>query len=516
MLAPLPMSSDPHDNVFEFADYDGQVRDSCDVLVIGSGPAGAVAAKELAEAGRDVVLLEEGPPCGPQDYILEPGESMQRWFREGGARASRGNIYSATMQPIALGGGSVFNSAICARPPAWVFDKWAERCGTDDINLELLEPHFERVEAQLCIAPTPDEIQGQRNMLFKKGCDALGFSSEPCARNVKGCKGSAECLTGCRNGAKRSLDLTYIPAAIRAGARVYCSIRAERIKTDGRRATAVQGSIIEPFTGRKSGEMHIDAQMVVLAAGCMATPLILMRSGVGNGYVGKELQFHPGLAVMGMYTEPIDPWQGATQGYQSRQFLEQGMKFEVLWVPPQLLATRMPGVGHDYQEHLLRFGHYAPFDVIIVTEHSKASVNAKAGSWDPDLKFNFHQRDVDKLQKGTEILADICWASGAEAILPGLNGMPAMLHSKREADEAFSKYRMRAGDPVTASNHAFGSTRMSKNPKEGVVDQTGRCHDTDNVYVVDTGIFSGSPAVNPMHTCMALADYIAQGIIARQ
>ena len=514
MLAPLPTGRDPHQGVRELADYGRLLRDHCQVLVVGSGPGGAIVAKELAEAGRDVVLVEEGPPCGPQDFDLEPGRGMQRWFREGSGRAARGNLFAPTMQAIALGGGSVFNSAICVRPPAWVFDKWAERTGTGAITLAALRPHFERVEAQLGICPTPEEIQGPRNLLFKQGCDALGISCEPTARNVRGCRGSSECFSGCRNHAKQSLDVSYVPAALRAGARVYCSVRAERIVMRGRRAVGMRGHLVEPFTGRERGTVDIGAELVVLAAGCMATPLILRRSGIGNAQVGRNLQFHPGTAVMAMYPEPIAPWQGATQGFHSLQFLEEGLKLEVLWVPPSLLATRMPGVGQDYQRHLLRFGHIAPYDVFAVTEHSQASVHPRRGSWNPDIRFHFDQRDVDRLKRGVDILCDICWASGAEAILPGIHGLPEIVRSKQET-EALQRTRIRATDPIVASNHAFGTTRMSRLPADGVVDEHGRCHDADNVYVADTGIFPDSPAVNPMHVCMALADYIAAGISGR-
>lgn len=513
---PLPTATDPHEGVWEFGDYDGTLRERCEVLVVGSGPGGAVAAKELAEAGRDVILVEEGPPCGRQDFDLEPGRGMQRWFREGSARAARGNLLTPTMQPIALGGGSVFNSAICARPPAWVLDRWAEQTGSDALTATALAPHYERVEAQLSIGPTPDEVQGKRNMLFKQGCDALGMESEPTPRNVAGCRGSAECFSGCRNGAKKSLDVTYVPAAIRAGARVYTSIRAERVIADGRRATGMRGRIIEPFTLREGGPVRIDAQVVVLGAGCMATPVILLRSGIANsgGAVGRHLQFHPGIAVMAIYDEPIDPWAGATQGYHSLHHVREGMKLEVLWVPPGLLATRMPGVGLEYQRHLMRFGHLAPYDVIIQTTHSTGRVTTRPGSWHPDIRFHMDSRDVELLQRGAAILSDICWASGATAILPGINGMPELIASKSDA-EVLRRRKMKATDPIVASNHAFSSTRMSRRPTEGVVDVTGRCHDLDNVYVVDTGIFPDSPAVNPMHTCMALADYVARGIAAR-
>jgi len=509
-----PLSVDePHRGVKVFADYTGDIRDSCEVLVIGSGPGGAVVAKELAEAGRDVILLEEGPPFGATDFRQEAGESMHRTLREGGSRVTRGNAYLPTMQAIALGGGSLINSAICARSPDFVFDEWAAISGTTQLTRASLDPHYERVERFLFVEPTPMEVQGSRNLRFKMGCDALGISSEPTPRNVRGCKGSGECFTGCRNGAKRSTDASYVPAAIRVGARVYTSIRVEQVVMSGKKASGVRGRVIEPFTQREGHEVAIDAEVIVLAAGCMQTPVILQKSGVANasGYVGSELQLHPGLAIMAIYDEPIDPWKGAAQGYHSLHFLTEHIKLEVLWSPPAVLAARFPGFGHDYQRHLLSYNRMAPFDVIIAAQRSRGSVRARRGSVHPDIRFDFAREDVDLLQRGLGILSDICWASGARCILPGVHGVPELIETPEQAQILRNK-RFEARDLISAANHAFGTTRMSRRPEDGVVDEDGRCHDVENLYIADTGIFPGSPAVNPMLTCMALADRIAQGI----
>jgi choline dehydrogenase-like flavoprotein len=506
----------PHRGVCVFADYRGDIRDACDVVVIGSGPGGSVVAKELAEAGKDVILLEEGPPFGVKDFRQEPSEAFHRTLREGGMRAARGAVYMPTMQAIALGGGSLINSAICARSPAWVFDKWAARTGTGAITAERMRPHYERVERVLGVAPTALAVQGERNMRFKRGCDALGISNEPTHRNVRGCKGSGECFTGCRNNAKQSTDVAYVPLAVSRGARVYSSVRADVVVMNGRRAAGVRGRVVEPFTGRTGPSVDIAADVVVLAAGCMATPLILARSGIGasSGYVGRELQVHPGLAIMAIFPDPIDPWKGATQGYHSLHFLEEGMKLEVLWAPPAVLAARFPGFGHDFQQHLTTYNRMAPFDVIIAAERSRGTVRAKRGGLVPDIRFEIANEDVALLQRGLGVLSDICWAAGATAILPGLHGVPDLIRSKEEAEVLRSK-RLGPQDMMVAGNHAFGTTRMSRRASEGVVDETGRCHDVDNVYVADTGIFPGSPAVNPMLTCMALADMIASGIARR-
>ena len=514
-LAMLPTTTDPHDGVKAFADYRGDLHERCEVLVVGSGPGGAVVAKELAERGHDVILLEEGPPMGRREFKQEAGEAMQRLIRDGGSRASRGNIVTPTMQAIVLGGGSVINSAICARPPAWIFDKWAERTGTSITRADL-DPHFERVETFLGVAPTPAEVQGERNERFRRGCEAIGMSVEPIWRNVQGCKGSGECFTGCRNGAKKSTDVSYVPAAIRAGARVFTSIRVERVVAQGRRVKGIEGRIVEPLTNAVHGRVTFDADLVVLAAGCMATPVILQKSELctENRWVGKDLRFHPGLAMLAMYDAPIDPWKGATQGYHSLQYLEEGLKFEVLWSPPSVLATRMPGVGHSYQKHLLRYDHLAPFDVICAADRSSGEVSAKRGTMSPDIQYHFDQEDVDLMQKGLGILSDICWASGAEAILPGLHGIPEVIERKEDA-EVIRAHRLKASDTIAASNHAFCTTRMSPSARLGVVDESGRCHDLDNLYIADTGIFAASSGVNPMLLCMALADRVALGIHAR-
>lgn len=505
---------DPHAGVKVHADYAGPIRTGCDILVVGSGPGGAVVAKELAEAGRDVILVEEGPPFGAKDMRTDASQALRRLYREAGMRVMRGNVFTPTMQANALGGGSLVNSAISARAPGWALDKWADRWGLPNLSSGTLDPHYQSVENFLGIASTPTEVQGERNLLFKKGCDALGYSSEPTPRNVRACKGSGECFTGCRNGAKQSTDVSYVPAAIRAGARVLTSVRAEYLVMDGRRVRKVRGKVVAPFTGKESYDVEIDANVVVLAAGCMATPLILLKSGVGNesGQVGENLRAHPGLAVMGMFEHKVDPWHGATQGYHSLHFLKEGMKLEVLWAPPAILAVRLPGFGTEFKQHLMNFDHMAPFDVFIAGEHSRGSVKPKGHGWDPNIQFSLDPRDVKLMQRGVGILADICFAAGATAILPGIHGIPEVL--KKEDLHVLRENEIRGADTTVGATHVFGSTRMGANPKESVVNADGRCHDVENLYVSDTGIFPDSTAVNPMLTCMALAHRIAKGIAA--
>ncbi len=508
----LAAIDDPHAGVRRFSDYrDPELRDRCDVLVVGSGPGGAVAAKELAEAGLDVILLEEGPPIGPGDMRPEAGDTLRRLFREGGMRVARGNGYFPTMQAIGLGGGSLVNSAICCRVPRWILDQWAQDHRLPELADGGLDDDFDAVERFLGVTATDEAIQGERNLLFKRGCEALGIAAEPTPRNVQGCKGSGECFSGCRNGAKRSTDVSYVPAALRAGARVYTSLRAEQLVTEGRRVTGVRGRQVEPFSWREAGRFDIQAKKVVLAAGCMATPLLMIHAGLGGPHVGRHLKGHPGLAVYGLYPHKVEPWKGATQGYQSLAFLREGIKLEVLWAPPALLAIRFPGFGDEFKGHLLAFERMAPFDVIVCAKHSGGYVRPQGKSMEPDIRFDLDPRDVSALQRGLCLLTDISWAAGAEAVQPGVHGVPAVL-TRAMGTAPLRNASLRATDFTVGMNHVFGTARMGGDARENVVDSWGKVHGAEGLYVCDTSVFPASPHVNPMLTCMALARRTARGI----
>jgi choline dehydrogenase-like flavoprotein len=499
-----------------FAEYDRDFTEEADVVVVGSGPCGSVVTRELQRLGKRVVLLEEGPPFTPADFRLDGATSMTRTMREGGLRTTRGYVMP-TMQAICLGGGSLVNSAICPRAPDFVLDDWCSEFELERTARKDLDPHYDAVAEFLGIAPTPDDVQGRRNLLFRDACDALGYSSEPISRNVRGCRGSGECFTGCRSRAKQSMDLSYIPDAIARGARVLTSVQVQGIVAEGHRASAVEGRVVAPFTGRPGPRFRVRAKAIVLSAGCMATPVLLQKSGnLANrsGQVGENLQFHPGTAVMGVFPEPVQPQFGATQGYQSLQFMREGFKLETLWAPPGVMAVRMPGFGHDLKTHLAEIPYAAVWDAITSCHRSLGRVRARRGSMDPRLSWSFHPEDARVVGRTLQVLTELFFAAGARKVLPGVHGIPDELHSLEEA-EILQRREIRPTDLVVASNHVFCTTRMHGDPGRGVVDEVGRCHDLENLYIADTGVFPRCTGVNPMFTGMALAHRTAAVIAER-
>ena len=134
-------------------------------------------------------------------------------------------------------------------------------------------------------------------------------------------------------------------------------------------------------------------------------------------------------------------------------------------------------------------------------------------SMNPDIRFNLDSRDVSALQRGLCLLTDISWVAGAEAVQPGVHGVPAVL-TREMGTAPLEKASLRATDFTVGMNHVFGTARMGGDPRENVVDSWGKVHHAENLYVCDTSVFPASPHVNPMLTCMALARRTARGIAA--
>jgi choline dehydrogenase-like flavoprotein len=249
----------------------------------------------------------------------------------------------------------------------------------------------------------------------------------------------------------------------------------------------------------------------------MATPVLLSRSGGDlanrSGQVGRNLQFHPGLAAMGIFPERVDPQLGATQGYQSKHFLREGFKLETLWAPPAVLAVRMPGSGLALKQRLAEVPFAAIWDAIGSCNRSVGRVVARHGSLDPRLEWRLHPEDTPILARALFALTEIFFAAGAHTVLPGVHGLPEELRSLDEA-RILRTHPMRPSDLVLGGNHAFCTTRMHGDPAQGVVDEQGRCHDLDNLYIADSGVFPQCPSVNPMWTVMALARRTAHAVAA--
>lgn len=484
-----------------------------DVCVIGSGAGGAVAAAVLARSGLRVAVLEAGPEVRPRDMTRDATAFLSKYYWEGGLRLLRGSGAWPVMSGRALGGSTVVNSAILFRLPDFVRREWVEDDGLAHLRGDALDRAYDEVFTKLSVAPTPPEALGPRNLVTRDVLRRAGLDAKPLPRAVKDCKATGDCLTGCSNGAKQSVDRVYVPEAVAHGAHVFTCAHVDRIVVRGSRAEAVEGRVIDPDTHEVTARFRVRAPRVVVAAGTMHTPVILKKSGVTvGGRVGGTFQAHVSAFAVGVMDRVIDPWVGATQGYGAFSDRVPGLKFEALWAPTPLIGTEWGPTGPGMYAQLLDYKRALMIPLVYRT-----NVTGRVGlRFDgmPDTVLHVPNEAVWTMLGEVKRIADAMLDEGAEYVYCGVHGLPERLRTKADTEALLSR-RFRPRDLTMTCNHTFGSCRMSADPRRRVVGLDGKIDGLDNVWLADASVFPSPTAVNPQATVMATAMLTAEGIAAR-
>ena len=208
---------------------------TCDVLVIGTGAGGASVAATLAAAGRDVLMLEEGPFIPAAQAPDGIAASMVTMWQGGGLQSTLGSQI-AFAEGRCVGGGTEINSAIFQRAPDNVVDDWARAGGLRDFSFASLKPYYDRAAAAVNASPTPGEPGPPTDILARAG-SAMGWKISVLERGQRNCVGTNLCTAACPTGGKQSMTRTLIPGALGHGARLVARARVERLLRRGRRIT---------------------------------------------------------------------------------------------------------------------------------------------------------------------------------------------------------------------------------------------------------------------------------------
>jgi choline dehydrogenase-like flavoprotein len=480
-----------------------EARDCADYVVVGSGAAGATAALVLAEAGRDVVVLEEGPAVRDQDRGLGPAEAFMRLFRDQGTQVAMGRSVIPVLQGRCLGGTTVVNGAIVWRLPDEVYERVFASIGASEaIPHAALEERMDRIERDLSVAPATDRLLGGNGTLMKEGAAKLGWRGHAIRRNVLDCQGSGRCLEACPTQRKQSMDVTYLPRAASRGARLLPDHEVLTIDIAGSRATGVSGRRADgsPFC--------IDARRgVILAASAVQSPCLLRRSGLGaREHVGRHFRLHPGTAVAAVYRDPVRLWEGATQSYEIDEFRRDGFKLEVVGLPVELAGVRLPGVGAGFQRSMADYPNMAVWAVQIRAE-AEGTVRPARGR--ADLAYTPTPADMDHFRTGVRRLCELHFAAGAARVFPGVHGGPEVLTSADELGQ-LDALSLDPRDWSIIASHVFSTCRMGADERSSVVGFDGAVHGTSALWVFDASALPTNLGVNPQHTIMALAMFLAE------
>jgi choline dehydrogenase-like flavoprotein len=479
------------------------------VVVVGSGAGGAVTAKELAEAGLKVIVLEEGEHFDRRDFTGPPPERLRRFYRGNGLTFTIGVPTISLPIGRGVGGSTLINSGTCFRTPDFVLDSW----GMDGAELD---PLFASVEETLNVGPVGADIMGANGEVMEKGRRELGYSGGPIRRNARGCHGSGVCAFGCPLDAKLGMHVSYLPLAVHAGARIISGCRVEGLVIENGRAAGVRGSIVDPESGavQRDSRFEVRANHVILAAGAIYTPALLQRQRLANSsrQVGRNLRIHPGCGVLGVFDHDLNAWKGVMQSTYVDEKLRDGVLLEATYPPPGVgySAGGVGGKGSDLKDFLARYPQTAAAGLII-SDSGTGRVRATPGGG-LLITYDMHPDDVRKTLEGIRLAAEVYLAAGAEEVHTLLPGMPAV--RKREELDWITDGKWTAADLKLSAYHPMGTCRMGKDPRSSVVDEFGRAHDLPGLVITDASVLPGSTYVNPQITIMALAARSARRLAA--
>jgi len=519
-LDPSPPRSGPRLEPIAHPEIKGEVVERTDVVVVGSGAGGAVVAKELAELGLDVIVVEEGDYFTRDAFQGPALERVRRLYRDGGLTVAAGLAPIPVPVGKAVGGTTVINSGTCFRAPEDVLRHWASHQGVESFAPEVLAPVYERVEQVLHVMPTPEALLGENARVFRRGVEKLGLHGEPIRRNIKDCRGCGVCAMGCPSDAKQAMHLSYLPRAEAAGARIYARCRVRRLRVDGGRAAGIEADILgraEGEHGRSDavrGRLTVRAGAVVLAAGALHTPLLLMENGLAprGGPVGRGLRIHPAVGVTAAFDEEILGWHGTLQPFFVDDYREShGLMFEVTSPTPTLSARGLREVGEKAKARIAEYPRLASVG-LFVADSSSGRVRRLPGGR-PLLSYRLNPHDVQRLVFGIGVAARVFFAAGARSVYPGLAGLPSLDDPSQLG--RLEEQRFGARSLSAVGFHPMSTLRMGRDATQCGVGPNGESTTLPHLWVADASVLPDCPGVNPQLTIMAVATQIAWGIAGR-
>ncbi|HSA55585.1 MAG TPA: GMC family oxidoreductase [Gemmatimonadaceae bacterium] len=503
-----------------------------EVVVVGSGAGGAVAAARLAEAGHEVVILEEGEYLHAPDFTEDEGALMPRLFADQALRATvDGSIL--LLQGGAVGGGSTVNWMLMLRAPDEVLDSWGPAFGVEGMSAREMAPVFDLIEAEVHAREVPADAHAPSNRVILDGARALGWRASPTRINAAGCVRAGTCSLGCRYDAKQSALLTYLPRAFAAGARLFAGARVARVEVLERAVgragggpslarKRVHAEVRDPVSGEQCGRLTIDAPIVVLAAGAVGTPVILERSGLGGGGVGRYLRLQPTSGVMGVYDREMYPFAGVPQSMMCDEFLRRDTNGFGFWIEcpalqPALGAAALSGFGAGHRQDMLVMRRTAA--LIVLVRDGSGESGSQGSVWldrggRTRIRYQMTSADRANLAAGVEACARLHLAAGAlEAV--SVHARP--IRVRDESGLAALRHADYGPNRVSLfSAHVNGTCRLGVHPATSGTTPTGERHGVRGLYVCDGSLLPTSLGVNPQETIMAMASVVARGIAERR
>jgi choline dehydrogenase-like flavoprotein len=500
------------------------LRLSCDVAIVGTGAGGGVTAEILANAGLDVVLLEEGPLRSSRDFHMLESEAYPQLYQESAARKTRDKAITI-LQGRCVGGSTTVNWTTSFRTPPATLAFWRERLGLRDLTDAELAPWFERMERRLSIGPW-QAAPNENNQALLRGAQRLGIGAGRIQRNVSGCWNLGYCGVGCPTNAKQSMLVTTIPAALAKGARLITRAHVERLRIVAGRIEAVEARALDAQgVHPKAQSIAVRARHYVLAAGAIGSPAVLLRSRAPDphGLLGRRTFLHPTVVSAALMREPVHGHAGAPQSVYSDHFLERdaidgpiGFKLEAPPLHPLLFGMTLQGFGAAHAALMRQFTHAQVLIALLRDGFHADSAGGQVllrGDGSAVLDYPFTDVLWQGMRRALLAMAEVQFAAGATRVLPA-HEQATGYDSWAQARTAIAALPLEPLLTRVVSAHVMGGCPMGADERSGVVNARGRHWQLGNLSVHDGSVFPTSIGANPQLSIYALTARNASSLAA--
>lgn len=510
---PQPLATSPAQ--LKMLSLQGETSLQTDVLIIGSGAGGSVMAAELAAAGSDVLVIDQGAPASDADLGRGEAVGMKQFYERAGSLTTEDQSM-VILAGNGVGGGTTVNWMTCLPPPDAIRREWADH-GFTGADGSSFSESISFVQQRLGVSQPPTE--NRQNQLLAAGCEKLGLKTHHLFRNAGDCSDCSFCGYGCPMGGKRDARRTFLADAQTHGARILPRTQATQITIRG--GVAVGAEAVHQTANGQSRTIQINCKKVVLAGGALHTPQLLIRSGLSNPNIGRNLHLHPTTATFALYDEPVRSWEGVPQSRLCDDFAfldgkNYGFRLETAPAHPGLWASSLPWDSAESHKSLMsQLEHLA--NIIVLTRDQFSGEVIVKPNQPPGVRYSLRGVDCYHLMKGVYESLGVHRAASARRVFAPC--FPNLAFETGD-DQAFEEFRLqvmsrgyRPNSIGLYSAHQLSSCRIGDSPKTGAVKPTGETFEVGNLYVADGSVLPTASGVNPMVSIMASARFLAQQMV---
>ena len=484
------------------------VPEIIEVAVIGSGSGGGVAAHLLNEK-YEVGIFEKGNYANGETNNETFG--YHNFYETYAMQQTRG-YKVLLLAGSGVGGGTSINWTTSLRTPNNILNEWDSLTGQNNyFNSSNFKSSMDFICQQLNVSEANNRIP-QKETKLAEGLSQNDISYKIIPRNTSNdqCFESGFSTFGHSDESINSSYKTWFPEDKFNSQNVYSNTSVKHLTISNGRATHIN-------VEKNGNVQQIAVDKVVLAAGSLNTPKILLNSGYKNKHLGQHLKLHPVSGVAGKFSEEQRPWAGTMQGIYSDDNLfmkdNYGYLLEGLPMHPSLFFPFFPNNNDNFGDFIKSYNYWSG-SIVLTSDKSSGSIINKNPQhlWD----YNLNDFDHSNLLHGLENLVRANYLAGAEEIMVAASPTMHWKKSSNENIEDFiNKIRAIKNEPfriLLGSAHQMGTARINPNPEQGVVGLDGKVHGLENVYIVDASTFPRCSGVNPMISIQSMSHFLMSKI----